>query len=111
MAALDGEVSVLEQRLETWHRDTPASQWVAAIPGVGLLGATARSGSSKRPVPNFLISLLMIPLLTSPRPSPCGLWQGARVWRRSFAALLALSASPQEQPEVLTPALYRHVAS
>ena len=32
---------MLEQRLEAWHRDTPASQRVAAIPGVGLLGATA----------------------------------------------------------------------
>ena len=41
VAALDGEVGVLEQRLEAWHRDTPASQRVAAIPGVGLLGATA----------------------------------------------------------------------
>ena len=38
MAALDGEVGVLEQRLETWHRDTPASQWVAAIPAFTLKG-------------------------------------------------------------------------
>ena len=41
VAALDDEVGVIERRLEMWHRDNPASQRVAAIPGVGLLGATA----------------------------------------------------------------------
>ena len=41
VAALDAEVGVIERRLEAWHRDNPASQRVAAIPGVGLLGATA----------------------------------------------------------------------
>ena len=41
VAALDDEVGVIEQRLEAWHRNSPASQRVAAIPGVGLLGATA----------------------------------------------------------------------
>ena len=41
VAALDDEVGVIEQRLEEWHRNSPASQRVAAIPGVGLLGETA----------------------------------------------------------------------
>ena len=41
VAALDAEVDVIQQRLEAWHRDSPASQRIAAIPGVGLLGATA----------------------------------------------------------------------
>ena len=41
VAALDDEVGVIERWLELWHRATPASQRVAAIPGVGLLGATA----------------------------------------------------------------------
>ena len=38
---LDDEVGVIERRLEMWHRHNVASQRVAAIPGVGLLGATA----------------------------------------------------------------------
>ncbi len=41
VAALDDEVDVIEQRLEAWHRDSAASRRLAAIPGVGLLGATA----------------------------------------------------------------------
>ena len=41
VAALDAEVDVIEQRLEAWHRDSPASRRLAAIPGVGLLSATA----------------------------------------------------------------------
>ena len=41
VAALDDEVDVIERRLEAWHRDSPASRRLAAIPGVGLLGATA----------------------------------------------------------------------
>ena len=41
VATLDDEVDVIEQRLAAWHRDSPASQRIAALPGVGLLGATA----------------------------------------------------------------------
>ena len=41
VAALDDEVGVIERRLEAWHRSSPASRRLAAIPGVGLLGATA----------------------------------------------------------------------
>ena len=41
VAALVDEVGVIEQRLEACHRNSPASQRVAAIPGVGLLGTTA----------------------------------------------------------------------
>ena len=40
VAALDDEVGVIEQRLEAWHRNSPANQRIAAIPRVGLLGAT-----------------------------------------------------------------------
>lgn len=41
VAALDGEIGVIERRLAAWHRDSPASRRLAAIPGVGLLTATA----------------------------------------------------------------------
>ncbi len=41
VAALDDEVDVIEQRLGAWHRDSPASRRLAAIPGVGSLTATA----------------------------------------------------------------------
>ena len=41
LAALDGEIGVIERRLAAWHRDSPASRRLAAIPGVGLLSATA----------------------------------------------------------------------
>ena len=38
---LDAEVGVIERRLEVWHRHNPASRRIAAIPGVGVLSATA----------------------------------------------------------------------
>ena len=41
VAQLDAEVDVIERRLEMWHRHNVASQRIAAIPGVALLGATA----------------------------------------------------------------------
>ena len=41
VAALDDEISLIERRLEAWHRDSPGSRRLAAIPGVGLLSATA----------------------------------------------------------------------
>lgn len=41
VAALDDEIDVIERRLEAWHRDSLASRRLAAIPGVGLLTATA----------------------------------------------------------------------
>ena len=41
VATLGDEIGVIERRLEASHWDSPASQRVAAIPGVGLLGVTA----------------------------------------------------------------------
>ena len=41
VAELDTEIGTIEQRLDVWHRQNAASQRIAAIPGVGLLGATA----------------------------------------------------------------------
>jgi transposase len=38
---LDAQVLQIEQRLRQWHREDTASQRIAAIPGVGLLTATA----------------------------------------------------------------------
>jgi len=38
---LDAQVAEIERRLRQWHKDDPASQRIAAIPGVGLLTATA----------------------------------------------------------------------
>jgi transposase len=38
---LDVEVAGIERRLRQWHKEDPASQRIAAIPGVGLLSATA----------------------------------------------------------------------
>jgi transposase len=38
---LDEQVAQIEQRLREWHGSDPASQRIAAIPGVGLLTATA----------------------------------------------------------------------
>lgn len=38
---LDGQILQIEQRLRQWHREDTASQRIAAIPGVGLLTATA----------------------------------------------------------------------
>ena len=41
VAALDAEISTIEERLAVWHRQNAASRRVAAIPGVGVLSATA----------------------------------------------------------------------
>ena len=41
VSELDAEIGTIEQRLDVWHRQNAASQRIAAIPGVGLLGATA----------------------------------------------------------------------
>ena len=41
VAELDTEIGTIEQRLGVWHRQNAASQRIAAIPGVGLLRATA----------------------------------------------------------------------
>ena len=38
---LDGEIDRIERRLTAWHRQTLASRRIAAIPGVGVLSATA----------------------------------------------------------------------
>jgi len=38
---LDAQVADIERRLRQWHQEDPASQRIAAIPGVGLLSATA----------------------------------------------------------------------
>src|SRR6202140_2606472 len=38
---LDAQIQQIEQRLRQWHREDTASQRIAAIPGVGLLTATA----------------------------------------------------------------------
>ena len=41
VAALDDEIGAIERRLEAWHRESAASRRLTAIPGVGLLSATA----------------------------------------------------------------------
>ena len=41
VARLDEEIAVIERRLELWHKSNEASRRVAAIPGVGVLIATA----------------------------------------------------------------------
>ena len=41
VAHLDAEVGEIERRLAVWHRSSPASRRIAAIPGVGVLSATA----------------------------------------------------------------------
>lgn len=38
---LDEQVQQIEQRLQHWHRQDAASRRLTAIPGVGVLGATA----------------------------------------------------------------------
>ncbi len=38
---LDKEIAVIERRIKMWHRNNPASQRIAEIPGVGALTATA----------------------------------------------------------------------
>ena len=38
---LDAEVGVLEDEIKRWHREDEASRRVAAIPGIGVLGASA----------------------------------------------------------------------
>lgn len=38
---LDGQIAQIEQRLRQWHARDQASQRIAAIPGIGLLTATA----------------------------------------------------------------------
>jgi transposase len=38
---LDDEIGEIERRLKVWHREDPACQRIADIPGVGLLTATA----------------------------------------------------------------------
>ena len=41
VAALDGEIDTIERRVGVWHRQNVASRRIAAIPGVGVLTATA----------------------------------------------------------------------
>lgn len=41
IGSLDGQIAEIERRLQTWHRQDDACQRIAAIPGVGLLTATA----------------------------------------------------------------------
>ena len=41
VADLDAEVDRIERRLTVWHRQSVASRRIAAIPGVGVLSATA----------------------------------------------------------------------
>jgi transposase len=41
LSELDERIGQIEQRLRQWQREDPASQRIAAIPGVGLLSATA----------------------------------------------------------------------
>ncbi len=38
---LDGEIDTIERRLKAWHRQNRACRRIAAIPGVGVLSATA----------------------------------------------------------------------
>lgn len=38
---LDGQVGQLDIEIQRWHRDSPASQRLAKIPGIGALGASA----------------------------------------------------------------------
>lgn len=44
------QIGRLERRLMAWHRQDPASQRLATIPGVGFIGATALSASIPDPV-------------------------------------------------------------
>ncbi len=46
---LDGEVDRIEQRLTVWHRQNLASRRIAAIPGVGVLSATAAVATMGNP--------------------------------------------------------------
>jgi transposase len=41
LGEIDEQISQIERRLRLWQRENPASQRIAAIPGVGLLSATA----------------------------------------------------------------------
>ncbi len=41
VSQLDADVGEIERRLAAWHRSSPASRRISAIPGVGVLGATA----------------------------------------------------------------------
>ncbi len=43
------QIGRLERRLMAWHRQNPASQRLATIPGVGFIGATALSASIPDP--------------------------------------------------------------
>jgi transposase len=38
---LDGQVQELEQQIQLWHRQSPASRRIEAIPGIGVLSASA----------------------------------------------------------------------
>ena len=41
VAKLDEEIATIERRLTLWHKSNEASRRIGAIPGVGVLGATA----------------------------------------------------------------------
>jgi len=41
LGEIDGQISQIERRLRQWQREDSATQRIAAIPGVGLLSATA----------------------------------------------------------------------
>ena len=57
VSRLDEEIGEIERRLKLWHRDNVASRRIAAIPGVGVLTATAARGTlllracNRAPVP------------------------------------------------------------
>lgn len=49
IAELSAEINVLEQDLRTWHADNEASRRLAAIPGVGIITATALAATVTDP--------------------------------------------------------------
>ena len=49
VAALDGEIDTIERRIGVWYRQNVASRRIAAIPGVGVLTATAAIATMSDP--------------------------------------------------------------
>ena len=45
MAELTGEIAALDKELRAWHAENAASQRLAAIPGIGIITATAIAAS------------------------------------------------------------------
>ena len=75
LAELDAEVDTIERRIAVWHRQIAASRRIAAIPGIGVLCATAAVATMGDPAAFGCAR----EFAASPKPAPPRSGTGVRV--------------------------------